>query len=82
MTKNTKTTSPKIATLASTILTDANSSKIAKELAASALSQVNKSHQTGKEMESKASKVLDSDKYSEATKALAGSILAQSNKNR
>ncbi|KGE14736.1 hypothetical protein [Sphingobacterium deserti] len=79
---NKKVTSNKIGSLASKILTDPNSSKISKELAGSALSQMNKGNQTGETMENKASKVLQSDKYSESSKALAGSILSQSNKKR
>lgn len=79
---NKKVTSPKVASLASSTLTDKNSSKTAKELAGSVLSQVNKSNQTSKDVESKASKVLQSAKYSESTKKLAGSLLSQSNKKR
>lgn len=79
---NKKVTSPKVASLASNTLTDKNSSKIAKELAGSALSQANKNNQTSKNVESKASKVLQSPKYSESTKKLAGSLLSQSNKKR
>ena len=82
MAKNNKTTSKEIASLASRILTHESSSKIAKELAGSALSQINKGKQTGAEMEDKASKVLNSDKYSDDTKSLAASILSQSNKDR
>ena len=82
MAKNTKTTSPQIAKLASETLTNKNSSKIAKELAGSALSQVNKDNQTGAKLEEKASNVLKSEKYSEETKQLAASILSQSNKDR
>lgn len=79
---NKKVTSKHIGSLASKTLTDSNSSKIAKELAGSALSQMNKGNQTGSCMEDKASRVLQSNKYSEATKSLAGSILSQSNKKR
>lgn len=79
---NKKTTSEKIASLASHILTDNSASATAKKLAGSALSQVNGGNQTGKDMEHLASTVLKSDKYSEETKELAGSILSQSNKNR
>ncbi|MEY3498424.1 MAG: hypothetical protein RL308_93 [Bacteroidota bacterium] len=82
MTKNNKTTSKKVASQAAKTLQDSNSSKIAKELAASALSQADKAKQTGADMEAKASKVLISEKYSPETKALAASLLAQSNKKR
>lgn len=79
---NKKKTSSKIASLAAKTLNDPNASKIAKELAGSALSQSDKSKQTGSEMEDKASKVLQSNKYSEDTKSLAASVLSQSNKKR
>lgn len=82
MTTNNKTTSDKVATLASQVLNDATSSATARSLAASALSQAKVGKQTGAEMESFASMVLQSSKYSEATKTLAASILAQANKER
>ena len=82
MAKNLKTTSSKVASNASKILTNPNSSAIAKRLAASALSQKSKGNQTGSEMEDVASKVLDSNKYSKSTKQMAGSVLSQSNKKR
>ncbi|NMR33213.1 hypothetical protein HIO71_03210 [Chryseobacterium aquaticum] len=82
MAKNSKTTSKTIASLASKTLQNPNASNIAKELAGSALSQVNKGNQTEADLENKASKVLSSDKYSEETKQLAASILSQSNKER
>ena len=61
---------------------DENSSKTAKILAGSALSQVQKGKQTGSKVEDLASKVLQSPKYSDKTKSLAGSVLSQSNKER
>jgi hypothetical protein len=79
---NNKKTSKPIASLASEILRDPNSSAIQKTLAGSALSQVNKGNQTGSEMESIASKDLGSTKYNEDTKSLAGSIVSQSDKKR
>lgn len=79
---NNKKTSKPIASLASEILRDPNSSAIQKTLAGSALSQVNKGNQTGSAMESIASKVLGSTKYNEDTKSLAGSIVSQSDKKR
>ncbi|MET3125479.1 hypothetical protein ABID42_000567 [Arcicella rosea] len=82
MAKNTKSTSSSIASKASEILTNPNSSAIAKSLAGSALSQANTGNQTGAKMESTASKVLQSEKYSEITKELAASVLSQSNKDR
>ncbi|MCA9836217.1 MAG: hypothetical protein KC422_04860 [Trueperaceae bacterium] len=82
MAKNSKQSSKKIATLASEVLKDNSSSKIAKELAGSVLSQTGTTKQTGAELETKASKVLHSDKYSQETKTLAGSVLSQANKER
>ncbi len=82
MAMNKKTTSDKVATLASQVLNDASSSVTARSLAASALSQAKAGKQTGAEMESFASMVLQSSKYSADTKTLAASILAQANKER
>ncbi|RDB02305.1 hypothetical protein [Runella aurantiaca] len=82
MSKNTKTTSPKIASEAAKVLSNPNSSATAKQLAGSALSQSNKGNQTGSKMETVASKVLQSPRYSETTKDLAASVLSQSNKKR
>lgn len=79
---NSKITSKKIANLASDVLKDDQASKVAKSLAASALSQRNATHQTGTHMEDIASKVLQSEKYADTTKKLAGSVLSQANKNR
>jgi hypothetical protein len=80
--KNTKKTSKTIASMASSVLRNPNSSKISKKLAASALAQFNNSKQTGAGMENTASMVEKSDKYSAVTKSLAGSVLSQSNKKR
>lgn len=80
--KNTKQSSREVASLASKILKNAHSSEIAKELAASVLSQSRTSKETGKDMEGIASNVLKSDKYSDETKTLAASLLSQSNKKR
>ena len=79
---NKKTTSEKVASKASQALRDSSASHIKKQLAGSALSQVNSGNQTGSKMEDLASAVLKSGKYSQQTKELAGSILAQSNKKR
>lgn len=79
---NKKVTSNKVASLAALTLSDPNASKIAKQLAGSALSQKNPSNETGKTMETKASNVLKSDKYNDSTKELAASILSQANKER
>lgn len=79
---NHKTTSSSVASQASYALRSSGTSKIQRQLAGSALSQVNGSHQTGKKMESVASAVLNSPKYSSTTKTFAGSVLSQSNKKR
>lgn len=82
MSRNTKQSSPKVATLASETLQNKGASQVAKKLAASVLSQSSSSKQTGAVMETTASKVLSSDKYSDDTKTLAASVLAQANKER
>lgn len=82
MSKNTKSSSTEIATLASYTLKSKNSSKIAQELAGSVLSQTNTKKETGSTLEEKASKVLKSKKYSEETRKLAASVLSQSNRER
>ena len=79
---NKKQSSSQMATNASQVLRNKNSSAIQKELAASVLSQANSDKQTGSKMETTASNVLTSNKYSELTKSLAGSVLSQSNKER
>lgn len=80
--QNSKQSSSKMASLASSVLTDDGSSKIQKTLAGSVLSQTGTSRQTGAEMESIASQVLQSDKYNDTTKSLAASVLSQANKQR
>lgn len=82
MSKNTKQTSNHIASVAATTLSSNSASKIAKSLAASALSQHDTTRQTGAAMEKVASKVLNSDKYADVTKELAASVLSQANKAR
>lgn len=82
MSKNTKQTSPRIATLASEVLQDSSASNVAKSLAASALAQRGGDKQTGAAMEDAAAKVLASSKYADTTKELAASVLAQANKER
>ncbi len=77
-----KETGSKVASLAGEILSNDNSSKIQKQLAASALAQTGNKKQTGSTMETIASKVLTSPKYNDTTKALAASVLTQSNKER
>ncbi|MBD8192995.1 hypothetical protein IFR35_16325 [Pseudomonas fluorescens] len=82
MSKNTKQTSEKMATLAAETLGNPKASAIAKSLAASALAQSGTDKQTSAEMEAKAGKALHSHKYSDETRALAASVLSQSNKER
>lgn len=82
MSFNKKTTSQEISAMAAKILSDKNSSKTARSLAGSALSQSEKGKQTGAEMENLASTVLKSLKYNRTTQTLAGSVLAQANKER
>lgn len=82
MSKNNKQTSIRIATLASETLQDKQASKIAKSLAASALSQRNSAHQTGSEVEDLASRALRNERSSDVTKELAASVLSQANKDR
>jgi hypothetical protein len=82
MSKNTKQTSSRIATLAAETLQNERASQTAKSLAASALAQRNGSKQTGAEMEDLAAKVLASEHYADETKELAASVLSQSNKAR
>jgi len=77
---NSKQTSGKIASLASKVLQDSGSGKQSKQLAGSALSQVNKGNETSSKIEKIASKVLDDPKSSDTAKQLAGSVLSQSNK--
>ena len=82
MSKNIKQTSSRVAKLAAETLQDIRSSKIAKSLAASALSQRDGDKQTGATMEDVAARVLASDRYASDTKELAASVLSQSNKQR
>ena len=82
MSKNSKQSSPAVASLAASTLNDKNASQIAKSLAGSVVAQTRTGKQTGTDMETKASKVLQSEKYSDDTKTLAASLLSQSNKER
>jgi hypothetical protein len=77
---NKKNTSNNVATTAAKILSDSKSSTQAKQLAGSALSQVNKGNETSPKMEKIASRVLDNPNSSTIAKKLAGSVLSQSNK--
>lgn len=79
---NHKTSSCSMGTKASRALSNSNTSKIQKSLAASVLSQRSVSKQTGTVMENIASRVLQSSKYSDETKSFAASVLSQSNVER
>ena len=79
---NRKTSSSSLASKASKALTNNNTSKIQKSLAASVLSQRSTSKQTGVVMEDIASRVLQSNKYSDETKSFAASVLSQSDMER
>jgi hypothetical protein len=82
MAVNNNRTSKQVASKAGKVLASPNSSKIAKSVAASALSQASPKRQTGAQMETKASKALRSNNTSATTKTLAGSVVSQSNKKR
>jgi len=82
MSKNSKTTSSRVAGLAAQVLRDADASAIQKRLAGSALSQVTQGKQTSAEMEAEAGRVLNSEKYNETTKALAATVVSQSTLDR
>ncbi|MCK5679946.1 hypothetical protein KAI46_03950 [bacterium] len=82
MSVNKKTTSDQVANIAARTLLDPTSSKTAKSLAASLISQTNTTKQTGEVLETMASSVLKSSKYNADTKTLAASVLSQSNKER
>ena len=82
MPKNPKKTSSKIGKLASETIQKNSSSKVAKSVAASALSQRSAGKQTGAEMEKKVGKILASDNQAKKKKQLAASVLSQANKSR
>jgi len=82
MVKNLKQTSENIASLASSVLNDKTASRIAKKLAASALTQRSSTKESGKELEQIAHKVMNGKRYAQRTRTLAASVLAQANKPR
>lgn len=82
MSKNSKQTSSRVATVAGKTLASGSSSTIQKSLAGSALRQAGSPAQTGAKTEDKASRALDSRKSSPVTKTLAASVVSQSNKQR
>lgn len=79
--KRNEKTSAKLSQSAAKVLASPSSSKTAKSLAASALSQSRSSKQTSDRIAVVASKVLSSDKTSKSTKSLAGSVLTQKQSN-
>ena len=66
-----------IATLASKVLRDPNTTEHEKSLAGSAMSQADPDKETSKYMGSLASKILRNPDSSEIGKSLAGSVLTQ-----
>lgn len=82
MARNTKQTSTRVAKLAAETLQDSQASRVAKSLAASALSQRSGGKQTGPQMEDVAARVLASRRSADDTKELAALVLAQANKQR
>ncbi len=82
MSKNSKQTSGRVASVAGKTLQNSGASSIQKSLAGSALRQVGSSAQTGARTEDKASRALDNPNSSPLTKTLAGSVVSQSNRNR
>jgi hypothetical protein len=82
MTKNTKQTSPKVASLAGKALQSGTGSALQRSLAGSALRQAGTPAQTGAKTESKAASALDNARSSATTKTLAGSVVSQSNRKR
>lgn len=81
MAVNEKRSSPKMASLAASVLHSKTSSQLEKKLAGSVLAQSNTSKESSKEMEELASYVLSDSESCADAKSLAGSILAQSRKD-
>lgn len=82
MSKNSKQTSPRVASVAGKALGSSSSSTVQKSLAGSALRQAGSSAQTGAQTEGRASRALDNPNSAPLTKTLAGSLVSQSNKQR
>jgi hypothetical protein len=79
---NTKQTSPRVATIASSTLRSPGSSAVQKTIAGSALRQAGTPAQTGAKVEGAASRALDNPRASKVTQTLAGSVVSQSNRKR
>jgi len=73
----TKSTKPKAAKKASTVLSSTSTGKASKSAAGSALTQVNPKKVTSTKVASAASKVLRDGRTSSASKSAAGSALSQ-----
>ena len=82
MSKNSKQTSPNVATVAGKTLGSSSSSTVQKSLAGSALRQAGSPAQTGAQTEGRASRALDNPKSAPVTKTLAGSVVSQANRRR
>lgn len=82
MSKNSKQTSPHVASVAGKALGSSSSSAVQRSLAGSALRQAGSSAQTGTQTESRASRALDNPNSAPVTKTLAGSVVSQSNRRR
>lgn len=72
-----RNSSVELAHKAAQILADDRAMPIAKQLAASVLSQAEPGKHTGAEMQALAAHVLSSTEYDDATRSLAGSVLSQ-----
>lgn len=82
MSKNTKQTSPQVASLAGKTLQSGAASALQRSLAGSALRQAGTVAQTGAKTEAKAGVALDNSRSAATTKTLAGSVVSQSNRKR
>ena len=80
--KNTKQTSPSVASTAGKTWSGAGSRAVQRSLAGSALRQAGSTAQTGAKTESAASRALGNPRSAPVTKTLAGSVVAQSNRKR
>ena len=82
MSKNTKTSSASVASLAARTLNSGSSSGLERALAGSVLSQRGTTSQTGAQMEERAGRALNNERSSATTRTLAASLVSQSNKGR
>ncbi len=74
---NKKSTSKTMATTASAAMKNPKAGRSVKQLAGSALSQVNRRKQTSRKLETLAGRVLNDPKSSEVARKLAASVLTQ-----